>query len=244
MGELLEEVGHVRERAEADRPSPAIPLLLLALVVTGALTVALVRLGSVQVLAGESPVISGSDPTSLPSSDSIRLISGSAYMPFDDPGRLAYWVIASIVAYVLAIWIARRQGYRGGVWVDRLPLAMGGLAALLVSVIVVAGWYAPADLLIRGNVPLLAIAVGIVVWAVRERRPGLWVVAAVIAPLSVLANLYDMENVLFRIGVPYFDNAEEIANLGLVAAVLFVAAATFGLLHRRDTQALPTRSER
>ncbi len=216
-------------------------MLLLALVVTGALVVALVRWGSVRILADEPGMVSGSGPTGLPSGDSFTLVDGSAAMPFGDPGTLVYWVIASIVAYLLAVWIARRQGYRRGVWVDRVPLAMGGLGALVVAVIVVADGRAPADLLGRGNVPLLAIAIGIVVWAVRERRAGLWVLAAVTMPLAVLANLYDVENVLLRFGLPISDGVAVIANLGVVAVVLFVAAAAFGLWHRREALALPSR---
>lgn len=227
MSELFDRVDEVRKRAAADRPSPAIPLLLMASVVTGALVVALVRASQTY-----APVDG--------STEYVLVESG----PSRDGVRLGYWVVASIVAYVLAIWIARRQGYRHGVWVDRIPLAAGGLGALLVSVIVVLGWYAPGDLLIRGNVPLLAMAVGIVVWAVRERRPGLWVVAAVIVLLTMLANLYDMENLLFRLGVSQFGSAEEIVNLGTVAVALFAAAAIFGLLHRRGAQALQTRIER
>lgn len=150
---------------------------------------------------------------------------------------MTYWVVASVVAYVLAIVIARRQGYRHGVWVQRLPLAMGGLGALLVFVIMVLGRFAPGDLLLRGNVPLLAIAVGVVVWAIRERRLGLWVLTAILVPLTLLANLYDMENVAFRLGVPVFANADEIVNLGTVAVVLFAAAAVFGLRHRHRHRA-------
>lgn len=225
--ELLDGVEEFRLRARADRPSPAIPLLLLAAVVAGALVVALIRAGQMYAPAGSSAEFVGLEFT--PSSDWVRL---------------GYWVVASIVAYASALWIARRQGYRSGVWVDRLPLAMGGIGALVVSVIVAVGWYTPGDLLIRGNVPLLAIAVGVVVWAIRERLLGLWVVAALTVLLALLANLYDMENVLLRLGVPDFDNAEEITNLGAVAVALFAAAAVFGLLHRRDVRALRAPGER
>jgi hypothetical protein len=162
-------------------------------------------------------------------------------VPWTDRVRLFYWVVASIVAYLLTLWIARRQGYRRGVWVDRRPLVVAGALALAGAVVVVTAWFAPGDLLIRGNVPLLAIAVGIVVWAIRERRLGLWILAAVIVPLTLLANLYNMENVLFRFGVPYFDNADEVANLGTVAVVLIAASAIFGVLHRREARAVGTR---
>jgi hypothetical protein len=243
MRELVRRIDGVRERAGVDRPSPAIPLLLLALVVTGALVVALVRLGSVHSFVGSSGTVSGSDPTIPPPDGSFELVSGSASMPFGDPGWLIYWMIASVVAYVVALWVARRQGYRRGVWVDRLPLVMGGLGALVVSVVVVVGDLAPADLLSRGSVPLLAIAVGVVVWAARERDVGLWIMAGVVVLLTVSANLYNMQNLLVRFGMPNFGDTDQIVNLAVVAVAFFVAAAVFGLLHRRQARAWPTWSE-
>lgn len=243
MSKVFEDVDEIRHRSDADRPSPAIPLLLLALVVTGALVVALIRAAQVQFIPADASgaVVTGLAPTDS-STASFALVSGP--QPMDDRVRLLYWVIASVIAYLLAWWIARRQGYHRGLWVNRRPLVTAGLVALAGTVIIVIGWFAPGDLLIRGNVPLLAIAVGIAAWAIRERRLGLWIVAAVIVPLTLLANLYNMELVLFRLGTPDFENADEIANLGAVAVALFVAAAAFGLLHRRDARALPTRGAR
>lgn len=226
MSNDLDSIEEIRDRSRADRPSPAIPLLLLALVVAGALVVALIRAGQVTVAVN-------------PLQPEFSIVNGP--VPSHDRVRLAYWIIASIVAYVLALWIARRQGYRRGVWVDRRPLVVVGLIALLVAVAVALMWFLPYGLVGRGNVPLLAIAVGIVVWAARERRPGLWIVAAVIVSLALLANMYDMESVLFRFGVPNFDNADEVANLGTVAVVLFGASAIFGVLHRREASAVGTR---
>lgn len=228
MSKVLDDVDGARARSWADRPSPAIPLTLLALVVTGALVVALaVRAAAVVVPSDSQPEFSMVAPP--PSGGWLRLI---------------YWIAASAIAYLLAIWIARRQGYRSGVWVDRRPLVVAGLAALLVATVVVIWWLGPADLTFHGNVPLLAIAVGIVAWAVREQRPGLWVAAAVIVPLTLLAIGYHMGNMLFRLGVPDFEGAGEVANLGAVALALFVAAAVFGLRHRRDAQALAARTRR
>lgn len=227
MSKVLDEVKSIRERSWADRPSPAIPLLLLALVVTGALVVAL----------------------SVPASRTVSTSDGGKFalvetLPSHGSIRLVYWIVASVIAYLLAIWIARRQGYRSGVWVDRRPLVVAGLGSLLVVVIVVLAWFSPTDLTLHGNVPLLAIAAGIVVWAVRERRPGLWILAAVIVPLTLLANLYYLANLYFRLGVPDFEGVGEVASLGTVAVVLFAASAVFGLLHRRDARALAKGGER
>lgn len=220
MSNLLHDVTGMRRRADADRPSPAIPLVLLGMVVAGALVVAVMR---------------------APQGDAATNIPGGMVLvenvPGSDPVRLLWWVFASLAAYLAAIWIARRQGYRRGIWVDRLPLALGGLSALLVAIIVWPSGFAPGDLFIRGNVPLLAIAAGIVVWTVRERRFGLWLLTVVIVPLALLVNLYDLENVLFRFGMPDFAGADEAIGLGAVAVALFVAAALFAAERRREAVA-------
>lgn len=54
----------------------------------------------------------------------------------------------------------------------------------------------------RGNFPLLELTVDVLVWAFQERRPGLRVVAVMLVPLALLANLYNMENLLYRLGMP------------------------------------------
>lgn len=232
MSNLLNDVDDIRDRSRADRPSPAIPLLLLGLVVTGALIATLIRKAVV-----EQPVTEQLAPDGM-----VEFALYEAVSP-RDPVLLGYWVIASVAAYLLALWIARRQGYRRGMWVDRRPLAIAGIIALVVAVFVIVGWYAPADLLIRVNLPLLAIAAALVIWARRERSAGLWAVAVIMVPLTLLANLYNMENVLYRLGAPVFNNADVVANLGAVALALFIAAAIFGLTHRHDAATvLPLRA--
>ena len=190
-----------QRRVRADRPGPAIPLLLLALVVIGAIVLTFVE-------------------------------ANQTGFYIEDPARVAYWAIASALAYLVAVLVARRQGYRGGIWVDRSPLAAAGMIALIVALIIVLGEFAAGDMLIRGNVPVLALTVGVLVWAYREHRPGLWAIAIVLIPLSLLANLYNMENLLGRMGIPIsFAHADQVANLGAIAIVLLIGAAGFGLAH-------------
>jgi hypothetical protein len=223
VSNTIDDLADLRRRSDADRPSPAVPLLLLGVVVAGALVVALIR-------AAQSRAAAEGFRGSIVILEQVT---------WTDPVRLSWWVFASLAAYLSAIWIARRQGYRRGVWVDRLPLALGGLGALLVALIAQFGWRAAG---ILGDVPLLAIAAGIVVWAVRERRFGLWLLTVVFVPLTLLTNLYNMENVLFRLGVPYFANADEIVGLGAVALALFAAAAIFAVGRRRQLRAVEVRS--
>lgn len=203
VDELLD-VEAARRRMWADRPSPAVPLLLLAAVVTGGIVMTLLQADPYGMYLGDSP-------------------------------RLVYWVVASMVAYALMVLIARHQGYRTGIWVDRGALVKAGVVALVITAAAALdeSVFLPGDLMVRGNLPLLALTVGVLVWAYLERRPGLWVLAVLLVPLSLLANLYDMENVLYRLGVPLFDHADQVVNLGAVAIVLLVAAGLFALSRRR-----------
>lgn len=203
VDELLD-VEATRRRMCIDRPSPALPLLLLAAVVIGGIVMTLVEPDTIGMYSGDSP-------------------------------RMVYWVVASVVAYALMVLIARHQGYRTGIWVDRGALVKAGVLSLVIVVaaVLVDSGFLPGDLVIRGNLPLLALTVGVLVWALRERRPGLWVLAVLLVPLSLLANLYDMENMLYRLGVPLFDHADQVVNLGVLAIVLLVAAGLFALSRRR-----------
>ena len=207
-GDELSSIESAHRRMWTDRPSPALPLLLLAAVVIGGIVVTLVQ----------------------------AYPFGGMY--FADPARLAYWVIASLTAFALMILIARHQGYRTGIWVDRSALVKAGVVALAVVAVAVlsdAG-FLPGDLTVRGNLPLLALTVGVLVWAYRERRTGLWVVAVLLVPLALLANLYNMENLLYRIGMPLFDHADQVVNLAAVAVLLLVASGAFALSRRRTTR--------
>lgn len=193
----------------ADRPSPALPLALLAAVVGGGILLDLF--------------------------DSGRL----GY--FDDPVRLGYWVGSCLVAFAVMVAVARLQGYRHGIWVNRNALVIAGVVALAVVVVALTarqGWLLPGDLTIRGNLPLLALTVGVLAWAYHERRPGLWLVGALLIPLTLLANLYNMENLLSRVGIPSFPHDGQVVNLGVVAIVLFASALIFAWSHRRDARHL------
>jgi hypothetical protein len=97
VDELLD-VEATRRRMRVDRPTPALPLLLLAAVVLGGIVMTLLEPDTIGMYSGDSP-------------------------------RMLYWVVASIVAYALMVLIARHQGYRTGIWVDRGALVKAGVLA-------------------------------------------------------------------------------------------------------------------
>lgn len=202
----------------SDRPSPALPLLVMAAVPLGAIVVALSMPGE----AVGDPVTSSDGVTTM-------VLMAPPAFGFNHLPGLVYWTIASAVAYLLISVIARRQGYRSGIWVNRRPLVATGLVALVVALVTMLGRFAPGDLLIRGYLPMVAIAVAIVYWGIRENRPALWAFGLVATALAITANLYDMENLLARTGIPLSNGATDVVNLGVMTAALLIGSAGFAL---------------
>jgi hypothetical protein len=58
----------------------------------------------------------------------------------------------------------------------------------------------PGDLVVRGTFPFVIIAAGLWVLAWAERSRALAVIAAVYTATALLSSLYNIENVLFRLG--------------------------------------------
>ncbi len=113
-----------------------------------------------------------------------------------------FWLIALPVGYALTVLYYRRRarlrGVAGSVWPYVLT-GMGLLAFLVVASVV--GRLQPGDLFIRGLTPLLTIAVGLFVLAWAERSSPLAVFATAFLGLTLLVNLYDIENLFSRVGV-------------------------------------------
>ena len=58
----------------------------------------------------------------------------------------------------------------------------------------------PGDLVVRGTFPFVIIAAGLWVLSWAERSRGLAVIAAIYTAAALLSSLYNIENVLFRLG--------------------------------------------
>jgi hypothetical protein len=100
----------------------------------------------------------------------------------------------------------------------------------------------PGDLTIRGTFPFVIIAVGLWVLAWAERSRALAVIAAVYTGTAVLATLYDVENVLFRLGwnpSPGEWRFTSLPNVLLPALVLLVAGAGAFLVQRHRRPPAP-----
>src|SRR6185437_3931479 len=84
----------------------------------------------------------------------------------------------------------------------------------------------PGDLVIRGTFPFVIIAVGLWVLAWAERSRALAVIAAAYTATALLASLYNIENILFRLGWNPSGNDWSLTSLPNVLLPAFVLLAT------------------
>ena len=152
-------------------------------------------------------------------------------------GYLAlYWVVA-IAAGLTAtyLWYRRRGRQIGLVTPARGFLVTGVVVSLLVLVLPTVG-LVPGDLVIRGTLPFLIIAAGLWMLARAERSRALLVVAAIYTGTALLASLYNIENVLFRLGwnpAPDQWRLTSLPNVLLPALVLLAAGIAAFVVQRR-----------
>jgi hypothetical protein len=99
----------------------------------------------------------------------------------------------------------------------------------------------PGDLLIRGTFPLVLIGVGLCVLAWAERSIGLTVIAAGYLALSLVASLYNIENIFYRLGWNISAQASGLPNVVLPALVLLLSGAGAAVVQRRRRGPRPAR---
>jgi hypothetical protein len=132
---------------------------------------------------------------------------GTGYFHIYDGGRwlALYWFLAIQAGIAAtALWY-RWRGLRTGLRTPTKALLVTGLVvtelALLISLFgQQMGLVLFGGLFSRGTFPLLILAIPLAVLAWMERSFVLAVIVAVYAGLALLACLYDVENVLFRLG--------------------------------------------
>ena len=178
-------------RTRAARPSRAVPFLVLALVVIAAMPFYVTK---------PWPAGDGSDSGWLPGLPSGPLAG------FQDTSAgvwtSVYWLVGLPAGYAIITWWYARAGRRSGVMVSVRPLVLAGLGlfAVLLASFLLGAFPWPGDLLIRGLAPLITIAAGLLGWAIAGRSGLLAVAAVVFAGAALTADLYDVENVLYRFG--------------------------------------------
>jgi hypothetical protein len=154
-----------------------------------------------------------------------------------------YWLAAMLVGLAAtAVWY-RFRGDRVGLRTPSRSFVVTGLVllvlALLIPILAGAGGAGPlfvlmpGDLLVRGTFPFVLIGVGLWVLAWAERSVALAVIAAFYLALSLVASLYDIENVVYRLGWTLSPQVSRLPNVVLPALVLLLSGAGAWVVQRR-----------
>ena len=127
--------------------------------------------------------------------------------------------------------LAVSVGLLGYAWAKHSPpVAIAAVALLLPGLPL-------GNLAIRGLLPLTTIALGLFALAWLERSVGLLVFTVLFLGLTITANLYNLENLLFRLGVDFSDyRIGGMVNLWVSGAMLLLGGAFFGLVRAREAR--------
>jgi hypothetical protein len=222
-GDLLGELSGLRRRARAARHAYWFPLVLF-----GVLTVA------------SAPLYTTAQPGVVPGQAApvtLLALGGGRHL-----GLPVYWLFALTGGYwVSAAWY-RWHARRAGVATPSRAFLVTGIALTAVSILAFAVPLTPLGisliprpLVLRGAFPFGIIAVGLWVLARAERSRGLAVIAVVYTAAALLAALYNVENIVFRLGwVPGPGQYGLTALPGvLLTAVILLAAGLAALALQR-----------
>lgn len=226
----IDDVSELRSRTRRARRGLWFPLILFGLVILAS-TPLYVNPTITPTAAFLTPDVPSSPSTFTGNGGDSGLLgfSPGGMFSFSPLMVTVFWLVAGPLGYVLTAgfyWLqARRRGVATSI---RAYVLTGlGLFALLVAIstplipVPVHG-----NLLVRGLTPLLAVALGLFVLARVERSWPLLAFAVPFLALCVTANLYDMENVVYRLGL---SSAGPEVNVIVVGSVLLLAGVGFGV---------------
>ena len=227
----VDEVTGLRRRTRRARQAFWFPLLVF-----GAL------------ILGSTPLYTLPSLTNTP--DGVVVGGGHAPLGLLAPGFAAglFWLIGVPVAYVATAMFYLWRGHRRGVRTTWRAYVFVGLGLFAVVALLTVNLprkvpgrrlfirlfdYLPGDLVVRGLVPLLAIAVGFMILAVAERSWAFGLFAIVFFAVALTANLYDMSNVADRLALQ--GGGPEVNNLvvGLLALLGGIGFGVDALLRSR-----------
>jgi hypothetical protein len=198
-GELLTDLSRLRRRTRAARHGYWFPLVLFGVLGCAAAPLYLASAASVPARAGAYQ----------PSNTGPILLGG---MPMGQDGFYIgwYWTVALIAGFLLTVLWYWRSARRAGVRTPSRGYVITGIVLTVLAVVLpplsraVPGlflvWAPLGDAWIRGTLAFLIIAVGLWVLARAERSPALAVIALAYTTAALLASLYNVENLLFRLG--------------------------------------------
>jgi hypothetical protein len=197
--EVLADLARLRRRARTTRHAYWFPLVLSGLLIAAA-TPFYLRPGALggavapgRAVAGRVMPMLGGFPASL----------RNGYLPY-------YWLVALLAGVALTLIWYRRHARQVGLVTSARGYVLTGVILTLLALLIPPlsgapglGWLNvlwPGDLVVRGTFPFLIIAAGLGVLAWAERSRALAAIAAVYTATALVVSLYNVENVLFRLG--------------------------------------------
>lgn len=229
---LLSEMRQLRRDARSARHAYWFPLVLFSL-----LTFAAVPFYVLPKLPDEIVLSRGPN----------QLLLGGELNPGVQDYLAYYWLAALLGGVALTLWWYRRHARRIGLktpsrgyFITVIALTTAALILpLLAQFRPFAFLYVavPGDLFVRGTFPFLIIAIGLwaLAWAERSRALGL--IALLYTGTALMASLYDIENLLFRLGwdpTPFQWQLTNLPNVMLPAFVLLAAGVSAFLVQRKQ----------
>jgi hypothetical protein len=169
---------------------------------------------------------------------------------FNQPGLSYYWLAAIVTGLSLTGWWYRRHGARVGLRTPSRGFLLAGLivtvALFVLQFISVGGIrmdFPLGIMTIRGTFPMLIIAVVLWVLARAERSAGLTVVAVLFTGAALLADLYNVENIVFSLGWNPTQSQWRYTSLPgvLVPALVLLVAGGIAFVAQRRSPPEPAR---
>jgi hypothetical protein len=230
--ELLREARNARRRARRARHAYWFPLVLFGLLTCASIPFYLQR------FPGRS---GGYGVTGAARFFSSYYLGGFGFLTGFHLGY--YWLAAMLVGLAAtAVWY-RMRGDRVGLRTPSRGFVITGLVLLVLALLIPVlaahpgvgpvGVLMPGDLLLRGTFPFVLIGIGLCVLAWAERSIALTVIAAGYLALSLVASLYDIENIFYRLGWNLSPEASRLPNVVLPALVLLLSGAGAWVVQRR-----------
>ncbi len=231
--QLLGEVKAVRRRTRLARHAYWFPLALFGLLTLASIPFYIQHIpkksGGYVTLGSAGPAFL--HPSSL---DGFGIFHGR-FGPY-------YWLAAILVGLAAtAVWY-RWRGDRVGLRTPARGYLLTGLVLLLLALGIPAlamstssplAALMTGDLVVRGTFPLVIIGIGLCYLAWAERSIALTLIAVGYLALSVVASLYDIENIFYRIGWNLSPDVSGLPNVVLPALVLLLAGAGAWVVQRR-----------
>ncbi len=239
---LLTDVRRLRSQTRTARHAYWLPLVLFGLLTCASVPFYIlptatcpagsrvVGPGQHAVHVGEACAIRSSGPY-LPGFGGFLRQGWQGYLPI-------YWLVAIAVGLVLTYLWYRRRGRRVGLVTPARGFLITGLVVSLLLLVLPTFGLVPGDLTIRGTLPFLIIAAGLWTLARAERSRALLAVAALYTGTALLASLYNIENVLFRLGWNPAPDQWRLTSLPnvLLPAVVLLAAGIAAFVPQRRTR--------